>query len=286
MLELLRFGTLEHSEALLRGEIYMSSLGHFWNQDKTLGLSFEEIQELGVDDQQDIMEGIIQSCPVEELPFSEELKKNVSFPVQLRSNAFQYCNIVCFVGHHYDPISQTVQKLDSRLEQFGDYAVRIIDVDAFFNRVFAKAATLKDICVAGPVTYHVPDISIKTLDCFDKLNRFSYQQEWRIAYLHKFEQLKAVARNREKALSHSGITEFYDKSFKLHINNISDIATVVSTDDLLNHPQKVYPGYSVVHKAFPNAVYNRCFSGWNREQFRSKVWEIDKGKVVPIITIG
>lgn len=272
MVDLYRFMRKEFAESFLKGKIFMSSLGYFW--------------ENGFESQKDFNEGTVQMQSPGQSPFPQDLRSAIKGSVRYRLEAYKYCNLLCMVMHHYNTQQRQTEKFDNRMRQHGEYAVRIIDIEEFLNRVFQKAKAQGDYCLAGPMNYLSYDTVRDRTDCFDKLLRFAWQKEWRIAYIHDIERLKRLAEEDP--------IRTYKEPYTLDIGDISDIAEIVSAKDIFDTPQNIYKGYKVVDKIDPMvwpdqlkhmgmpAPYQWSASdylGWgDRPSFQNKVIEIDGGK--------
>ena len=270
MLELIRFTSGSHAEEFMAGRLYMNSLGFFWNN--------------GFEGQRDMFEGVAQMQDPRDSLFSEEYQNALCASIMIRAEAFQFCNLLCFHRHFYDPLRGCGTEIDPRIGEFGDCAVRITDPDAFINRVYAKAEQQGDICVSGPVAYHAWDEVVSEADCFDKLDFYSYQKEWRIAYLHKPERLKALAGKRRN----NGVsTEYYEEPYVLHIGRLDDIAATVSAKEIIEHTHSVYGTCYSNMEMLSRRSLQSAFSGWRgRPEFRSKVLSLDGGALSPILIVG
>lgn len=250
----------------------MSALGYFW--------------ENGFESQKDFNEGTVQMQSPRQSPLPQNWRSLINGSVRYRLEAYKYCNLLCMVMHHYNTYQQQTERFDERMRNYGEYAVRITDIEEFLNRVFQKAKVQGDYCLAGPMNY-LPNNTVRDgTDCFDKLLEFAWQKEWRIAYIHDIEQLKCLAEVDP--------IRSYEEPYTLEIGDISDIAEIVRAKDIFDTPQNIYKGYKVVDKVEPMvwpeplrlmgmpAPYQWSASyylGWgDRASFQNKVIEIDGGK--------
>lgn len=270
MLELIRFTSGPHAEKFMAGRLYMSSLGYFWNN--------------GFEGQQDMLEGAARMQDPKESLFPAECQDVLCASIMVRAEAFQFCNLLCFHRHFYDPLRGYDTEIDPKISEFGDCAVRILDPDAFMNRVYAKAEQQGDICVSGPVTYHAWDEIVDESDCFDKLDFFSYQKEWRVAYLHKPERLKALARKRR---NNDAPMKYYEEPYTLRVGRLDDIAEIVPTKEIIDHMRSVYGTSYTNTELLSRRSLQSAFSGWRgRREFRDKVLGLDGGACAPILFVG
>lgn len=279
MVDLYRFMKKEFAESFLQGKIYMSALGYFW--------------ENGFESQKDFNEGTAQMQAPAQSPFPQDLRSVIKGSIRYRLEAYKYCNLLCMVMHHYNTQKKQTERFDERMRNYGEYAVRIIDVEEFLNRVFERAKAQGDFCLAGPMNYLPSNTVRDRTDCFDKLLQFAWQKEWRIAYIHDLEQLKGLAEDDP--------IRTYEKPYTLEIGNISDIAEIVSAKDIFDTPQNIYKGYRVVDQIEPMTWPNELirmglpapyqwsatsYRGWgDRQSFQNKVIEIDGGKQRPLFDI-
>lgn len=272
MVDLYRFMMKSHAESFMAGEIYMSSLGYFWNN--------------GFESQQDIDEGTVEMQHVANSPLPVWWRSLISGSIRYRLEAYKYCNILCMVKHHYNTQKKQTERFDERMRDYGDYAVRIVDIDAFLRRVFEKAKAQNDFCMAGPVNYIPMDTVKNGTDCFDKLLSFAWQREWRIAYIHDQQRLQQIAAADPECK--------YEEPYVLSVGDLSDVAQIVSAKDIFDAPQNIYKGYRVVDHVDPMVWPKELvrigmpkpyqwdadsYSGWgDRASFQNKVIEIDGGK--------
>lgn len=96
MYDLIRFfEEKEYAEEFLEGNLYMNSLGHFWNLEPA--------------PQKDVAEGVIETISLNDykerygstIPdfFGEE---HILFPIMNRIESFKYCHLLCCMLHEYD----------------------------------------------------------------------------------------------------------------------------------------------------------------------------------------
>lgn len=272
MVDLYRFMRKDFAESFLEGNIYMSALGYFWAN--------------GFESQQDFNEGTVQMQAPQQSPFPQALRSVIKGSVRYRLETYKYCNLLCMVMHHYNTQKKQTEWFDERMRNYGEYAVRIFDVEEFLNRVFERAKAQGDYCLAGPVNYLSLDTVRDGTDCFDKLLPFAWQKEWRIVYIHDQERLKRLAAEDP--------IRTYEEPYTLQIGDIADIAEIVSAKDIFDTPQNIYKGYKVVKHVDPMIWPNELkrigmpapyqwsatsYRGWgDRPSFQNKVIEIDGGK--------
>lgn len=272
MVDLYRFMRKDFAESFMEGNIYMSALGYFWAN--------------GFESQQDFNEGTVQMQSPQNSPFPQMRRSIIKGSVRYRLEAYKYCNLLCMVMHHYNTQKKQTERFNERMRNYGEYAVRIIDIEEFLSRVFEKAKSQGDYCLAGPMNYLPVDTIREGMDCFDKLLPFAWQKEWRIAYIHDQERLKLLAAEDP--------IRSYEEPYILQIGDISDIAEIVSAKDIFDMPQNIYKGYKVVEHVdsmiWPDELKRigmpvpyqwsaTSYRGWgDRLSFLNKVIEMDGGK--------
>lgn len=282
MYDLIRFfDKKEYAEIFLKGQLYMNSLGYFWAN--------------GFQDQQDLFEGTVSFVDPHNTLLPDDLTKHIIGSVMNRLEAMKYCNLLCMVRHGYDPVRKQVERINPLMKNFGKYAIIVKNLEVFVNRVYDAMVSKKDCYgLMGPVSYHRRDEILARSDCFDKLNRFSWQNEWRIVWLNNYKHLKEIAKADPNAT--------YEVACTLDIGDNSDIAEIYESKVLFENIQAIYPGYREVNKIFENkkarelvnsgipAVYDifcDSFIGWSpRRSFLQKIMEIDGGKYKPLFSIG
>ncbi len=273
MVDLYKFMRREYLQSFLDGQLYLNSIGFFWSH--------------GFEKQSDFYEGASEMGSSCNMPFPDNLKKNIKGSVVYRLNAYKYCNVLCFYKQEYDPVKKQVLRVDKRMKPFGDVAVRIKYLNSFVDRVedYAKAQK-DDYCLSGPVNYHRRDENIETLDCFDKMMAFSWQKEWRIVYLKDYSKLREAGRQHPEAS--------FEYPATINVGDLRDIVEVYETKDIMASPLNIYRGYKIVKSIEPqlyqqeplipeSVIQERDFEaqyyrGWgDRHTFRDKVADIDGG---------
>lgn len=297
MYDLIRFfNKPEHVQSFLDGELYMNSIGHFWKH--------------GDETRNDICEGVGETLSAEEyatkygIDFRNDFGDHIILPIMNRPEIIKYVHIVCFVLHRYDPSKREVERIDTRMRNFGEYAVRVHNLEAFNSRIFEKLQENGQYGLMGPVDYH--DLTEKSTyrDCFDKDSLHSFEQEWRFAVIPDYEEAKQrIASNPE---------EIYDEHHTFSIGDIHGFAEEIDVDTLFREPEKYYRTkngqkykpvdkltitleeqqkiFDVFHKKtglpLPYDANPKQYVGWGgREEFRNKVLQLD-GRIKPLLVIG
>lgn len=275
---LIRFvDNLEYAEQFLSGEIYMNSIGFFW--------------ENGFEDQKDSYEGIshiVNKDSVNEIP--QDLLDVLCYDLSIKSNAFRFANICSFYRLSIDKEKKLIELPSSKIDLFGSYSVLISNREQFINRVLKAVKINPDYdVIMGDIRYHKRkvksdlefinhsiDIQLQSIDreeflknnkisgirdCFDKLNKFSYQNEWRIC----------LSRNIKNT-----------NHYILNIGDISDIAHIVPTSKLRESVLIKYENYKL-------ASFNPQTKGFQgtstRKKFKEAILKMDN-EIHVIATIG
>lgn len=290
------FEKQEYVDSFLKGYIHVTSIGHFW--------------ENGFTGQKDFTEGLMAVVDASDSAGNSGYdfvstfgKEHILLPIMHRMEAMKYCHIACFVLHRYDEQNEECELLDSNMRSFGGYAVRIKNLESFVNRIFLKLRNNRDYGLVGPVDYHNIKMQDSYRDCFDKLEIFSHQKEWRFAYLPNYEELKNF--------SNSNPERSYDHMCDFKIEDIHDIAEQVNVDDVFSNIGSLYRGkngsYTAVktlrvplleERAMQEQIQNIGipysydanpfqYVGYApRSAFRAKIMDLCPGYFKPIITIG
>lgn len=279
MRKLIRFTSEEHVEEFLSGEVYMNSISYFW--------------ERGTEEQKDFSEGIAFNIPKDKLTgLSEDLIKVLCYDISIRAIAYKFSNICCFYRLFIDEINKIIQLPQSNITNFGSCAIIIENENKFTDRIIKSVRNIPGFEVTlGDVNYHkrtdstnpnekvhhTIDLKLielidinevlgknkfkKIKDSFNKIERYSHQQEWRIS----------LFKNKK-----------VDLPFKLDIGDISDIAYSVKTTDLNNHIITKYKGFRFGHVKDQRKPYQGTI---NRKQLHKKILSLDsKGQIM--VTIG
>lgn len=220
------FSTKQFAEEFVHGKLYMNSMSYFWMN--------------GFEGQGDFSEGSLMTCHPNDTIFPSELTAAMKGNVVSRVLAYRYCNILCFTRLVVDHKRKYLVKFNKRMSEFGSYAVRIKNFDEFQKRVVRATIKNGDHAIGGPVFYMEPSAKAH-LNCFCKEEKFNWQFEWRIAYLHDLESKKKDAvkkRDLDKL--------FLGEPFILQTEDLSDICELYPKEMLWNDEiEKIYPGYTI-----------------------------------------
>ncbi len=297
MYDLIRFFEKpEHVQSFLDGELFMNSIGHFWKH--------------GDETRNDINEGIGETLSAAEyaakygFDFRDDFGEHIILPIMNRPEAIKYVHIICFLLHRYDPSKREVERIDNRMKNFGGYAVRVHNLEAFNSRIFEKMQENGQYGLMGPVDYH--DLTEKSpyRDCFDKNSQHSFEQEWRFAVIPDYERAKELATSKPE--------ESYDEYHIFSIGDIRGLAEEIDVDKIFKEPERYYrtkngQKYIPVDKLsitpeeqkkvfvefhkktglpLPYDANPYQYVGWGgREAFRNKVLQMD-GRFKPLLVIG
>ena len=272
MIDLYRFVKEEHLESFLNGDLYMSSLGYFWSH--------------GFEGQNDIFEGVCEAQDPQTTQIQEPVRSAIKGSVLFRMNAYQYCNMLCFYKHKVDLKRKQTTVFGKEMKEFGDYAIRILDPEIFITRLQMYAEDRDDYFLAGSVHYHRRDEVTDQLDCFDKMQKYAAQNEWRVAYVSDFKKKQDIAKNNP--------TSTFEEALTVKIGDIRSLTEVYKVDNLIASPLNVYRGFKIVdtisgedEKLFsdvglPHSTpwYEDEYHGWgDRATFQNKVMELDGGRM-------
>ncbi len=192
----------------LSGSLYMNSLYYFWNEfvlesvKKGKRIPLAELAKNEVYGQADLFEGTIETSEIDE---TNEIAEHIKMDVCCRAVGYGYCNILSF----YKLVLKTVPfgfsyQLNNNMKFLGNYVAIIKDKDEFLRRINSKAEQEGFKFITGNVTYKQPmrngvprdsknaiicksaeTVDIKQItsgrDAFVKMNKYAYQNEWRLA---------------------------------------------------------------------------------------------------------
>ena len=271
MVDLYKFVKGEYLESFLKGDLYMSSLGYFWMS--------------GFEGQMDFFEGICKAQNPAASQIQEPVRSAIKGSILYRQDSYQYCNLLCFYKHKYDLKRRETTIFEPEMMAFGDYAVRILDPQILVTRLQMHAEKRDDYFLAGSVHYQRRDVVSEYMDCFDKMQQYAGQKEWRIAYLNNFKEKQSIVDNNP--------TTIYKESLIIKIGDLRSITKVYKVEDLVASPLNVYRGFKIVDQinsedsnqfnslGLPHEKpwYADAYYGWSdRGTFQNKVMELDGGK--------
>lgn len=170
---LIKFGQKEHLEALLNdGVIYMNNIDYF--------RKYEESQPEHLrGDRYECFDYISQNNKAIILDESSIEFENVTvFENRKTYPGYLYC---MYAIHTDDSNSQ----IDSRMLEFGEYAVFIYNPKEFINRIRSYCEDHKLHPNCFPVKYYDETVENGLLHPFMKRGKYSYQNEARI-YIHSY----------------------------------------------------------------------------------------------------
>ena len=192
----------------LSGSLYMNSLYYFWNEfvledvKKGKRIPLAELAKNEVYGQADLFEGTIETSEIDE---TNEIAEHIKMDICCRVVGYGYCNILSFykLALNDMPLGFLYQ-LNKNMKSLGNYVAIIKDKDEFLRRINNKAEQEGFKFITGNVTYKQPmrngvprdsknaiilksaeTVELKQIkagrDAFVKMNKYAYQNEWRVA---------------------------------------------------------------------------------------------------------
>lgn len=221
----------EWAEKLLDGEVFMRPLYEFgaWNlkkEDKQLNNSFRG----------DLCEGMsgifgeVEECQIYD-SFDENVKKYIKQIWYIDDTDIKYFKIFSLYCMEYDPSTNFFLKPNPKMCEFGDTAVIIADYNEFIER-FGKALFKKYdsvVSMMDRVKFYNFRETRETNPLFEKHEKYSYQNELRIAFCELRENKFAMGINSNTSKE---IVEDLTP-VKLQIGNIRDIAYAIPIENFL-----------------------------------------------------
>lgn len=204
----------------------------------------------------------------------------------LRAVGFQYCNTLCFYRLDYNLEGIFIHYDIPNMKDFGDYVAIIKDKNDLLRRVneAAKKEGIDYLC--GDVNYkglklegRDTDVSQKNhivlkcdalfdlakfnlkskRDCLVKMDRYSWQKEWRIAVYRGVKDTTA---------------------YKLEIGNIRDIVKCVPAEDLASTVDKLFRSGEI-------KLSDSCYYGnISRKELREKYYQLGDNKAEMFCFMG
>lgn len=165
------------------------------------------------------------------LKWGDEIKKALIGNVHLLSEDLNYLKVFCLYTLFFDDDEKVMILPSEKIYQIeSKYAVIINDIEKFRQRISAcldKNRGKNGIAAfnARFVDYYGDDEKTKLLGAFHKTKDFWWQHEFRMAFPELTPDLEPTI---------------------LEIGSISDIATMVTTDELMKNPQSIFPEYKFV----------------------------------------
>ena len=212
----------------------------------------------------------------------DDLKAVMKSSLHHIMESYQYVNLLCMVQHFYNPYKQQMEALDSRMTDWGEFAIHIFDVGVFLGKLCDYAKAHDDYFLAGPIEYMDESSDWSNADCFCKSSGYSYQHEWRVAYLSDVE-------NKKKLAKETPFTGPYSERLNIDVGYLSDCADIIPSKVVFNDLESVYNGLKIAEHIDPvpkpqepsSAVfYDNEYFGWGeRQSFRELVQQIDGGNI-------
>lgn len=185
--------------------------------------------------QADMFEGTVgfEMSEILQMDFGEHLLSDAIF----RAIGFQYCNTLCFYRLDYGFDGFIVSYNEPNMKCFGEYVAIIKDKEELIRRINSAAVREKIDYLCGDVHYRrlrfegknidldqnhvllkcgdvfdITDYNLKAKrDCFVKMDKYSWQKEWRVAL-------------------YRGVKE--TEAYRLEIGDIRDIVEGINASDL------------------------------------------------------
>ena len=213
----------------VNGEIFMRSLADFglWKRFENIGNEMLFNNYRG-----DICEGAFKTVVKPEdggffkdLP--DSMQEHFLGGKLIDYGEIMFFNVLCMYCLHYYPLTDKFETPSQRLKEFGDTAVVITDMNAFFDRLFEQIEWKKRYAsLVNTVEYYKDDATKDLNPMFNKTFGYSWQNELRIAVgrLDIHHKLK----NGKYPLIHS------DAPLKLRIGRLDDITRLVPIDDFIS----------------------------------------------------
>lgn len=241
--------------------------------------------------QKDVFEGVIGTIKGNKFSNDNDLQKALMSDLYLRAKGFGYCNTLCFYKLKYQYFTRFGEKcvaynINTNMKLFGDYVIIIDNQLKLLERIRKAVEKEKYKFLCGPVKYRIPKLDGKHArkgnsvilkaneefqltkyanyissekNCFDKMDKFSYQNEWRIV-------LYRGAKTYEP--------------YRLEIGNIRDICHWVKAEDLDTelriyfHNNKIKSPYLV--------EYGNC----TKDELRNLFCKLGNDRVEVLAVIG
>lgn len=243
--------------------------------------------------QRDIFEGTIADIDSKHIDWiQDDFRDLVVCDVKARALGYAYCNIQCFCMMEYNYGFRQDGRLvcsweEPDMRDFGEYAVIIKDQAEFIRRVGLAAEKEGYQYLCGTVNYHplmqggrrvvsgnlvhimredaicVDDLlehaENMKYDAFDKWDKYSAQQEWRI-----------VINTGDRK----------DAAIRLEIGDLSDIAVKTTVENLPGRLNKILRTFSCCNS-------DREYVGnVSREEMRDEFYRIGGNKAFMFATLG
>lgn len=230
----------------------------------------------------DLFEGTAGTEAIVHSDLPSDFKDYAIADIVYRSVGMGYCNVLCFYKLDYQIQTDGLLSYSlGNMKEFGEYAVIIENVDELARRIELETRKKNFQCACGPVFYkslklnngpvkeehHVAlkedilyDISTQSLkrDAFVKMDRYSYQKEWRVA----------LNRSEKDA-----------KAYRLTVGNLRDIVCATRQDELVNK----------IDTLFREKRIKWSSSNWygdDRRQLREQLHQLGDNKAERFILLG
>lgn len=240
--------------------------------------------------QNDLYEGTIGIESVSTFDMGNETKEHILSDTAYRSLGFGYCNICClyrldYIERYINNHKYIEYSLNGSMSEFGKYIVIIKDEEEFLRRINKAVNKLGYKYLCGNVIYHkeyrdgkeakrcnsisltgdqmidieaYKDKIIDKRSCFDKIDEYSYQNEWRIAL-------------------YRGIKD--PNAYILNIGDIKDICEVANASNI-----KLIINKILSHN--PKLGLSDYYGNISRDNLKELFYKLGDNKAQALIKIG
>lgn len=213
----------------VNGEIFMRSLADFGSWKRFDNIGNEKIVN---NYRGDLCEGAFKTIAKPEddgflkhLP--DSMQEHFISGKLIDYGEIMYFNVLCMYCQHYYPLVNKFETPSKRLKEFGDTAVIVTDMNAFFDRLFEQIEWKKRYASLVNTVEYYKDNATKDLNpMFNKLFGYSWQNELRIAVGRL--DINHKLKNGKYPLIRSYAP------LKLKIGRLSDITRLVPIEDFIN----------------------------------------------------
>ena len=294
-----KYNKKKYLKDFLNGSLYMNTLNYFWNeyyldlQKKTMENTSTSDISRGIlpEEQKDFFEGVVGTIKGNEFTNNNDLNTALMSDIYLRAKGFGYCTTLCFykLKYQYNTIrglNGASYDINKNMESFGDYVIIIDNQLELLERIRKAVEREKYKFLCGSVKYRTPklegrlarkgnSVTLKVNEefdlkeysnyitneknCFDKIDKFSYQNEWRIVL-------------------YRGIKTY--EPYRLEIGNIRDICHWVKAEDLDTELQIYFNNYKA--KSTCLGEFGNC----TKDELRNLFCTLGDDKVDVLAVIG